>query len=70
MKCKHCEKEFIPKQLFCSAKCRIYDKRGVTKPLQVTDSLQEVTQSLQEEKEYKIGCKLHGIKNCELGLCK
>ena len=35
MKCKSCEKEFIPRQKYCCSKCRVYASRGKS----VTDSL-------------------------------
>lgn len=28
MNCDYCKNEFKPKQRFCSAKCRVYHKRG------------------------------------------
>lgn len=52
--CHYCQKAYEPRQVYCSAKCRIYANRNgsVTKhPKTVTQALQEdnVTVALQEK---------------------
>jgi hypothetical protein len=55
MNCKHCNREFVPKQLYCSTKCRVYDHRyalGEKKPV-----YENVTQESDDTviEDYQLG---------------
>ena len=79
MNCKHCSKDFTPKQLFCSAKCRVYSHRNVTvtKGDKLTNSSLKAMEVLQDDKldelRYKIAtAKKIGKKEAKeaYGMCK
>ena len=71
IECENCRKE-IERHIFCSDNCRKrFDRKADKEVKDVRKEDEDVLEADIEEKpkEYKIGCKLHGLKNCKLGTC-
>lgn len=69
--CSQCKKE---KQSvdFCDAKCKMrYYRKNVTRKERKAAVLREAGREAlpKENKTFKVGCKLHGLKDCPFGTC-
>ena len=77
LNCKHCTKEYTPKQLYCSDKCRVYafrnsngnvtgDNGSVTGERYITDVDGNVTSDYKSSMKPRKGECMHYLKHCTL----